>query len=157
MSPNNSGAIQHDANLEIAVRDALDQNALPRIWKHSIQVRASAGTVVLSGAVRNHTIKEIAENLARAVKGTSAVQNEIVVDSDLELAIAQALASDPRTRTGFPGILVGVVFGVVYLKGTAATEELKKAAGEIAGRIAGVLRVSNELMVPAKATPPARS
>ena len=60
-------------------------------------------------------------------------------------------AVDERTRDAFPGILVGVVFGTVYLKGTAASEAVKKAAGEIVGRIENVRQVSNELVLPAKA------
>ncbi len=150
MSPNNSDSTPHDANLELTVRDALDRYTTLRIWKYSIQVKANAGTIVISGAVRSQADKEIAEKAAQSVKGVSAVQNQLVVDGDLELAIAQALSADPRTSAGFPGILVGVVFGVAYLKGTAPSEEIKKAAGEIAGKIAGVVHVSNELIVPAK-------
>ena len=150
MSPTNSDSTPHDASLELTVRDAFDRYTTLRIWKHSIQVKANAGTVVISGAVRSQADKEIAEKAAQSVKGVSAVQNQLVVDGDLELAIAQALSADSRTSAGFPGILVGVVFGVAYLKGTAPSEELKKAAGEVTGKVAGVARVSNELIVPVK-------
>jgi osmotically-inducible protein OsmY len=148
MSLNTFDSNPHDANLETAVRDALEQYAPLSMWKHSVQVRANAGTVTLSGTARSQAEKEVAENLVSRVKGVSTVQNQLIVDSDLELAVAQALVSDARTRPGFPGILVGVVFGVAYLKGTAPTKELKQAAGEIASQVAGVARVSNELKVP---------
>ncbi len=151
MSSNPPGSTQHDADLTLAVCDSFDRHVTLRIWKHSIQVQAKAGTVVLTGAVRSQSDKEIAGKSAQGVKGVTAVENQLVVDSDLELAIAQALAADSRTLAGFPGILIGVVFGVAYLKGTAPTAEIKKAAGEIASQIAGVLRISNELIVPAKA------
>ena len=148
MSLNTFDSNPHDANLEMQVRDALEQYTPLSVWKHSVQVHANAGTVILSGVARSQAEKEVAENLVSRVKGVSTVQNRLIVDSDLELAVAQALAEDVRTCAGFPGILVGVVFGVVYLKGTAPTKELKQAAGEIASQVAGVARISNELKVP---------
>ncbi len=151
MSSIHPGSTQHDADLAVAVCESFDRHATLRIWKRSIEVQANAGTVVLTGAVRSQSDKEIAEKSARGVKGVTAVENQLVVDGDLELAIAQALAADSRTRAGFPGILIGVVFGVAYLKGTAPTAEVKKTAGEIASKIVGVLRISNELVVPVKA------
>jgi osmotically-inducible protein OsmY len=132
------------------VRDALNQHTPRRVWQHSIQIRADAGAVTLTGAVRGQAEKEIAERLARGVKGVSDVQNQLVADSDLELAVAAALNADARTRGAFPGILVGAVFGGVYLKGPVASEETKNAAGEIARRVAGVQRVLNELTVSAR-------
>ncbi len=148
MSSNTIDPNPHDANLETAVREALEQYAPLSVWKHSVQVHASAGTVTLSGTARSQAEKEVAENLVSRVKGVSTVQNQLTVDGDLEVAVAQALGEDARTRAGFPGILVGAVFGVVYLKGTAPTKELKQAAGEIASKVSGVARVSNELKVP---------
>jgi osmotically-inducible protein OsmY len=136
-----------DEELIVAVRDALDQYAPVHIWGDGIQIDARAGTVVLSGVTRSRSSKETAERIARSVKGVSSVDNRLVVDPDVELAIAQALAADPRTRGGFPGILVGVVFGVTFLKGTVPTAEMKAAAEEIARQIPGVKSVSNELTV----------
>jgi hyperosmotically inducible protein len=151
MTPNTSNSTQQDTRLEQAVRRALDHYAPLRMWQHSIQIQANNGTVVLSGCARSQAEKEVAGNLARAVKGVTSVENQLIADGDLEIAIAQALAADARTRDAFPGVLVGVVFGTVYLKGTAVSENVKKAASEIASKIAGILRVSNELIVPAKA------
>lgn len=135
-----------DVALARTVRDALEKYAPIRIWGHNIQIDAHAGTVTLLGIARSHTVKEIAERLVRGVKGVSAVQNKLVVDFDIEIDVAQALASDPRTRAGFPGILVGVVFGITYLKGIVASAEIKSAATEITRRVPGVRLVSNELI-----------
>ena len=151
MAPNTANSTQHDANLEQSVRNALDRYTPLRVWQHSIQIQANHGAVVLSGSARSQAEKQVAGNLARAVKGVTAVENRLMADGDLEIAIAQALAADARTRDAFPGVLIGVVFGTVYLKGTAASEEIKKAASEIASKIVGILQVSNELIVPAKA------
>ncbi len=134
-----------DEDLVTAVRDALDQYTPIHIWGDGVQIDAHSGTVVLSGVTRSRSAKETAGRIAQAVKGVSAVDNRLVVDADVELAIAQALAADPRTRGAFPGILVGVVFGITFLKGAVPTAEMKAAAEEIARQIPGVKSVSNEL------------
>lgn len=151
MVQNGSNSGPHDRLLEQAVHDALDRYAPLRVWKHGIEVSASQGAVRLTGHARAQSAKDMAEELVRGVKGVSSVTDEIVCDEDLELAVAQALGADPRTRAGFPGILVGVVFGTVYLKGAVGSDELKRAASEVAGRVAGVRDVSNELAAPAPA------
>ncbi|HEX7588666.1 MAG TPA: BON domain-containing protein [Anaerolineae bacterium] len=152
MTPNIDDSAHHDPSLELAVRNALDRYAPLRMWRYSFQIQASDGKATLTGNTRSQAEKQIAGNLARAVKGITSVDNQMIADGDLELTVAQALGVDERTRDAFPGILVGVVFGTVYLKGTAASEAVKKAAGEIAGGIENVKQVSNELVLPAKAT-----
>ena len=151
MTPNTDDSVRHDASLEQAVRNALDHYTPLRMWRHSFQIQASDGKATLTGNARSQAEKEVAGNLARAVKGITTVDNQMIADGDVELAVAQALGVDERTRDAFPGILVGVVFGTVYLKGTAASDAVKKAAGEIASGIQSVQRVSNELILPAKA------
>lgn len=139
------GRLASDELLEVAVREALDAYSPTHSWGDGIQVRAHAGAIVLAGAVRTHSAKETAEQIVRRVKGVTAVENALTVDAAMELAIAQALAADARTHDAFPGILVGVVFGVCYLKGAVPTAEVKAAAGEIARKVEGVRSVSNEL------------
>ena len=134
-------------NLARAVQDALMQYTPLRIWKHSLKVIVEDGSVVLTGTLRNHSAKTTAERIARSVKGVTVVKNQIVVDDDVEVAVAQALAADPRTLAGFPGIVVGVVFGVTYLKGTVASAAIKDAATEVAIKLAGIKHISNELVV----------
>jgi hyperosmotically inducible protein len=151
MTPNTDESVRDDATLEQAVRTAMERYTPLRMWRHSFQIQASNGKATLTGNARSQAEKEVAGNLARAVKGVTTVDNQLIADGDLELAVAQALSVDERTSDAFPGILVGVVFGTVYLKGTAASEAVKKAAGEIASRIKNVRLVSNELILPAKA------
>lgn len=142
-----------DEELDMAVRDALGSYGPFRMWGDKIELETRQGVVTLSGIVRSHSAKEIAEQVVRRVPGVKSVENRLVADADVESAIAQALASDPRTGTSFPGILVGVVFGVVYLKGTVATAEVKAAAGQIALGVPGVQSVSNELLTLPELTP----
>ncbi len=110
-----------------AVRDALMQYTPFRVWANQIAIETRSSTVVLSGSARATNVKNTTESLARAVKGVTSVENKIVADDTVEIALAQALAADPRTRAGFPGIQVGVVFGVAYIKGVAASAAMKSA------------------------------
>lgn len=146
--PIDAGPTESEEKLMIAVRDALAQYTPVRVWDDCVQITARGTVIELSGSVRSRTAKEMATRNARQVKGVSAVEDHLVVDADVELAIAQALAVDPRTQAVFPGVLVGVVFGVVYLKGHVASTEVKKAATEIALKVPGVRSVSNELTTP---------
>lgn len=128
-----------------AVRDALSKYDPIRIWGDDVHIGAHGSAITLSGYVRSQSSKEMAGKLASQVGGVSAVENNLVVDGEVEVAIAQALGADPRTQSVFPGVLVGVVFGVVYLKGIVTSPEIKTAAGEIAAKVPGVRTVSNEL------------
>jgi hypothetical protein len=105
---------QQNNNLAIAVREKLMQYAPLRLPVNDLQVGALNGTVTLSGRVRSQAIKTTAEELARKVRGVSAVENRLVADTDVEVAVAQALAADVRTYAAFPGILVGVVWHCVF-------------------------------------------
>ncbi len=143
-----NGSHQND-NLANAVQQTLLEYPPLRASGSGVQVDARSGAVTLSGVVRSQAIKDTAERFARQVKGVSAVENRLTVDSDVEVAIAGALAADVRTRVGFPGILVGVVYGIAFLKGSVKSAEIKTAASEVAAKIHGVIRVSNELIAPA--------
>lgn len=153
------GASVADGELIVEVRDAFRHYDPIRMWGDCLAIDADGGRVVLSGMVRNHSAKETAEQLAKKVKGVTGVENRLVVDLDVELAVSQALAADSRTSILFPGVLVGVVFGVVYLKGDAPSADAKKAATEVTFKVPGVASVSNELQAPPEskvaAKPPA--
>lgn len=157
-----NGKVMRDAELEEAVQNALARYNTLRIWPHSLQIAAVNGVVTLQGHVRTDPSKMMAEKLIAQVPGVSQVVNNLFVDTDLEIAAAQALAHDPVAVKGFPGILVGSAFGDVVLKGSVASQEIKKAAAEIVNKIPGVRGVTNELVAPeppkpaAAAKPPAK-
>ncbi len=136
-----------DLQLTTAIRDALTQYTPTRIWEQRIEISAHEGEVTLLGITRNRSAKQTAERIARQVKGVSKLQNQIIADDDVEVALAQALAADAQTCNSFPGIIVGVVFGVAYLKGTVTSNQIKQAASQVANQVPGVQRVSNELIV----------
>ncbi len=144
-----NGRTTADTELEQAVRDAILQYGTLRIWGHAFQVEANEGIVALAGHVRTAVSKETAERIVRRVPGVKAIKNGLIVDTELEVAVAQALANDPRTVGGFPGILVGSAFGELFLKGTVSSHEIKEAASQVAAQVPGVREVTNELVAPA--------
>ncbi len=144
-----NGHTMVDTELEQAVREAILRYGTLRIWGHAFQVEANEGIVTLVGHVRTLSSKETAERIVRQVPGVKAIKNQLRVDTELEVAVAQALANDPRTVGGFPGILVGSAFGEIFLKGMVSSEEIKSAASQVAAQVPGVREVTNELVVPA--------
>lgn len=154
-----NGSVRTDADetLEAQVREAFWKYDPLRMFDDALGITARDGTVLLSGPVRSRSARENAGQLAAKVKGVSGLTNNLVVDSDVEVLVAQALGADPRTQSLFPGVLVGAVFGVVYLKGQAPSAEVKNAATEIARQVPGVAAVSNDLVAPPepKGTAPA--
>lgn len=142
-----------DEALENAAESALMNYAGVRVWTDALKMRAQNGIVEISGHVRTHAEKEVTENVVLKTKGVQDVLSHLYVDTDLEIAVAKALGSDSRTRSSFPGILVGSAFGEIYLKGSVASQEIKKAAGEIAAEVEGVRSVVNSLDAPEPVKP----
>ncbi|MBI4494102.1 MAG: BON domain-containing protein [Chloroflexi bacterium] len=108
------------------------------LWKHeplrasdsSIQLQVERGIVRLSGRVRVQALKQIAAYLARSVEGVQGVQNDLVSDSEVVRAVADALAADPLTR---PHVLrVDASLGQVRLAGIAPSLEVERRALEVA-------------------------
>jgi osmotically-inducible protein OsmY len=150
-----NGRTSQDAELEEAAQEALLRYGTLRIWGHAMQITSSRGVVTLEGHVRTLPSRDLTVRLIGQVPGVKQIVNNLYVDTDLEIAAAQALAKDPRTVSGFPGILVGCAFGEVLLKGNVSSPETKKAAGEIVSRVPGVRHVTNELVAPEPPKPAA--
>jgi len=144
-----------DQDLVMAAERALMGYSGVRVWTDALEINANNGILDIGGHVRTRAEKEVTEEVVLKVKGVKDVVSHLYVDTDLEIAVAQALGSDPRTRGSFPGILVGSGFGEIYLKGDVTSEEIKKAAGEIAGKVEGVREVSNQLVAPEPPKPAA--
>lgn len=145
------GTIERSAQEEAVERaavSALMNYPGVRVWTDALEIRATNGIVDLGGHVRTRAEREVTEDVVLHVKDVKDVVSHLYVDTDLEIAVAQALGNDPRTRGSFPGILVGSGFGEVYLKGSVSSQEIKKAAGEIAAKVDGVRAVSNQLEAP---------
>ncbi len=144
-----------DEELAQAAERALLNYPGVRVWTDALKLKANNGIVEIGGHVRTRAEREVTEDVVLKVKGVKDVVSNLFVDTDLEIAVGAALGNDPRTRGSFPGILVGSAFGEIYLKGNVASEEIKKAAGEIAAKVNGVRSVNNQLVAPEPPKPAA--
>jgi hyperosmotically inducible protein len=83
------------------------------------------------------------KDTAQSVKGTAS-------DSWLTSKAKIALFADERVKG--TQVHVETMKGVVHLRGKVDTEDAKKAAGDVAGRLEGVKSVKNDLQVVAPAS-----
>ncbi|MEE4097127.1 BON domain-containing protein [Pseudomonas viridiflava] len=125
-----------------------------------IDVDVEQGTATLKGKVENEVDRELAERIARDIKGIDKVDNQLETDA--------ALASEPGTKANMAqrfedATLVATVKskllwssvtealnidvdskdGVVTLKGRAQSPEAKELAGSLASNTDGVVSVNN--------------
>jgi len=136
-------------------KDVLDELAWePSIDHGHIGVAVNGGVVTLSGFVKSYAEKMAAEKAARRVSGVRGIAEEIKV----------RFASDPKTSDGeiakrildmfafdvmIPDdkLTVKVEHGWVTLGGTVDWHYQREAARNAAGRITGVIGVSNLIEV----------
>ncbi len=144
-----------DEALELAAISTLQNYTGVRVWTDALDLKANNGIVEIGGHVRTRAEREVTEDVVLKTKGVQDVISHLYVDTDLEIAVAQALGNDSRTRGSFPGILVGSAFGDIYLKGSVASQDIKKAAAEIAAKVEGVRSVVNSLEAPEPPKPAA--
>lgn len=144
-----------DEALEIAAVEALQNYVGVRVWTDALDVQVTNGIVEIGGHVRTRAEREVTDEVILRTKGIKDVISHLYVDTDLEIAVAKALGDDARTRGSFPGILVGSAFGDIYLKGSVSSQEIKKAAADIAANVEGVRSVVNALEAPEPPKPAA--
>jgi osmotically-inducible protein OsmY len=112
-----------------------------RLDYRSIDVTVNAGVVLLRGYATMPVSRLRAERAAQAVRGVLAVTNQIVTDGEIQIAVAQALASDERTRGH--RLFVHVQRGVVAVSGQVSSATARTAVEAIAGSVPQVRAVSN--------------
>jgi osmotically-inducible protein OsmY len=130
----NDLAILQDVERAIANDEILRRIDLP-----TLRIQAHDGTVFLRGHVATRPHREQIEAIVGKVRGVRAVSNQVIADDDLELAVAQALGRDPRTRSDF--FHVASTHGVVRLSTRVLRAESFEAAEQVASRVSGVRAV----------------
>ena len=115
------------------------------IWKYEeircldiddFSIAVKKGVVKLCGHINRENNLQLIEKAAQSVAGVVAVENNLVVDRDLTIWVAEALARDEHTR---PYVLaVGCVHGWVSLDGEVPTCELQSVAEEVAAQVSCV-------------------
>ncbi len=141
-----------DREMQQHVQKALDWE--PSLEAAAIGVTVNEGVVTLRGDVGTYREKQHAERVALGVYGVRGVANDLVVhpvygyertDSDIAKAAVTALELDfvvPRNN-----VTVSVTGGWVTLKGQVAWQYQKEAAARVVRDLAGVLGVSNQIVV----------
>jgi osmotically-inducible protein OsmY len=98
------------------------------------------GVVVLAGAVCTREVRELAERVARRVRGVAALRNELKTDDELTVQLKRVLSLDPRTRSLAKDAVV--LHGIAELRGSA-TYDTQLAAIKMAMSIDGIRDVAN--------------
>jgi osmotically-inducible protein OsmY len=140
------------ASLESDRRFDLQRAVERAIWKFG-QIRPNLpalniavsqdGIVEISGPVRSSLTKEGILQVTRRVPGVTRVVDGLISDSELQRAVADALAENSKTRDH--RIFVHSHMGLITLVGGATSKGAHDAAERAAGEIPGVLEVINRL------------
>jgi hypothetical protein len=104
------------------------------------------GIAYLSGYVSSPSMSKGAEKAALKADGIWKVDNRIAIDSEMTLAVSQAIRHDPRAKKA--RVFVGVNNGFVTLTGESADLAGRLAAQEQAVAIPKVRGVVNSIHVP---------
>ena len=111
-----------------------------------IKVSVKDGIVSLRGHVITTENKSRAEEAARSLKGTLGLENYLVIDQDLVIAVAQALEKNKLTQA--ERISVGAQNGVITLDGKVDSVSIRDAAEATAASVPQVRGVINYLQAP---------
>jgi osmotically-inducible protein OsmY len=136
-----------DERLAQRVRRAIEEVEPLRVLGFPIRVQANDGVVTLRGVVASYPIKEQALEAVLSVRGVQCVRDKLRTDLGLEIRIARALLSNPRTHRAAFGITVNSMNGLVSLAGRVLSREVAQTAEELTAGVPGVRAVSSRLKV----------
>ncbi|MGH2606999.1 MAG: BON domain-containing protein [Anaerolineales bacterium] len=134
-------------DLQEEVDRALWELDLVRTAGGRVRARVTAGgRVELAGPVRSRLTRPQVQATVRSVPGVVEVVDMMVADPDVEVAVAAALQSDPRTG-GVPAgsVLVRSLFGGVTLTGRLPAGTDREAVVQVAAGVPGVQQVHDRL------------
>jgi len=120
-----------------------DDDVLRQTDYHEIDVTVSNGVVSLKGHVMTGAIKARAEQATQSVPGVSGVENHLIPDGQVVMAVAQALAHDARTSE--QRVFVQARHGFVSLSGNVSSTAVRAAVEECAAGVPVVRGVLNHV------------
>ncbi len=136
-----------DGELATAVDEALRSDDFLRYTDYEqIASAVQDGIVMLQGHVETRMNRVRADEAVRSVAGVLGVDNRLVADDDLVIAVAQALGGSGLTR--LERISVHAWNGFVSLTGEVSTAAVRDAAEAAAASVPQVRGVSNYLVAP---------
>jgi osmotically-inducible protein OsmY len=115
-----------------------------------IEIVVQAGLATLRGHVNTSGERQRVEDIVQEVRGVQGLENRLVIDREVEVAVAQALGRDPRTRNYI--VKVSSRFGRVFLQGRVPALEIQTAAEEVAATVPQVRSIINRLRMSRRPT-----
>jgi uncharacterized protein YrrD len=133
-----------DPQLAVLARWAIERLGIPgRFEGLHTRVSATDGVITLEGHATSRLRAAQMAAAVAAVPGVRGVENRLVCDDELTIAVARALDEDARTRGHL--IRVAAHRGAITLGGRAPVAETADVAERIAASVPGVLVVVNQL------------
>ncbi len=145
LQPSQLTPYRPDAELRDEVFSRIYDYARMRPDLPGITIHAIDGVVWLKGWVSSDVNRRIIQDLLENITGMAELHNELVADNQLAAAVSLALGHDPRTATQRIGVYPKL--GEVHLRGIVQSPQVSAAATGIAGAVAGVKSVVNELRI----------
>ena len=149
-----------DAAISDRVREAILSDRALRPEAGTVQVTTKNGVVVLTGSVRDESIRRRMDVVVGAVGSVAGVENRLAVDPNPAAAaqpletivermlsdrVRAALLADPALAREATGIRVLTQGGIVSLSGSVSTPSVRDRATIVAGAVGSVVRVENHL------------
>lgn len=130
-----------------------ENNALWMTYYSEFHASVKDGVVTLRGHVPTSFDKRTVETTVKSVAGVLGIENQLVADYDLTIAVAQALSRDEHTHLAM--ISVNSRKGIVSLSGHVECASVQYAAEGIAASIPNVCGVINYIQAPGISIDPA--
>jgi len=143
-----TGEAVEDFKIQSNCADVIERDQ--HIPHGAVSVSVTEGWVYLSGEVRRHYQRRLAEQAVRRIEGVVGVTNDITlttepIPSDVAERIARAIKRN-AVIDGSP-IEVSNVASTIYLKGTVRSWAGQDEAEEIAWAAPGVRHVVNQIII----------
>lgn len=137
-----------DKEIENRIAQALWKDDLIRqgvLAYTPIEIVVQNGLAILRGHVNTSRERQRVEDIVQEVRGVQGLENRLVIDYEVEVAVAQALGRDPRTRDHL--VKVSSRFGHIFLQGIVPALEIQAAAEEVAAMVPQVRGVMNRFRI----------
>lgn len=136
-----------DLDLHEAVHDAINDLNIVRESDVVIHVNVLNGEAEIKGVVLSRIMHHAVIQAAASVPGIKRVIDNLTTDTDIKVAIGQALAQEKSLWAEDNEISVMSYRGNITLTGKVPTGDAMQKATEIAGKVPGVVNVINRLNV----------
>lgn len=148
MNPNlNPVEAPSDLDLHEAVHDAIYDLGFVRESEVVVHVNVLNAEAELKGIVLTRIMHHAVVQAAASVPGIMKVIDNLITDTDIEMAVGQALWK----ALGSPAANISVMSyrGEVTLTGELPSADLVQQANEVASKVPGVINVIGRLTLPA--------